>query len=58
MDKRHREEFEKVERGLVSESEFKEALGVLLGGQTGVKFENREPTRKELEARFKLERKD
>ena len=54
MNKRHKEEFEKIERDEVTEQEFMDALGILLKPKTKVKFENREPTRQDLETRYKL----
>lgn len=54
----NRQEIDAVERDEVEEDEFLAALEqVLLAPRGKAKSENREPTRKELERRYRLERR-
>ncbi len=57
-NKRHKDEFDKLDREPVGERDFDEAMNLMLGPKTSVKSENREPTKAELERRFKLRRID
>ena len=52
----HKDEFDKTERDPISEQDFDEAMNLMLGPQTSVKSENREPTKEELNRRYKLAR--
>jgi len=52
----HKKQFDKTEREDVTERDFIEAMKAMLGPRTDVRFENKEPTKKQLETRFKLKR--
>ncbi len=54
---RHRKQFDKTPREEITERDFTDAMKALLGPRTDVRFENREPTKKQLETRFKLKRR-
>ncbi len=54
---RHRKQFDKTEREPITERDFTAAMRAMLGPRTGVRFENREPTKEQLETRFKLKRR-
>ena len=55
----NRREIDAVERDEVEEDEFFAALEqVLLAPQGNVRSENREPTREELNRRYRLERRE
>ena len=54
----NRNQFDKTERRDVSDKDLKDALkGVLLGPRGKTRSENREPTKKELGARYRLDRR-
>ena len=54
----NRKEIDKVEREEVAYEDFMDALkDVLLAPRGEARFENREPTKAELEERWKMERK-
>ena len=55
----NRNQFDKTERRDVSDKDLKDALkGVLLAPRGKARSRNREPTKAELEARQRLDRKD
>ncbi len=55
----NRREIDAVERDEVTREDLEDALAqVLLVPQGSVRSENREPTREELERRYRLERRD
>ena len=55
----NRNQFDKTERRDVSDKDLKDALkGVLLAPRGKARSRNREPTKAELEARHRLDRKD
>ena len=55
----NRNQFDKTERRDVSHKDVKDALkGVLLAPRGKARSENREPKKAELEARYRLDRKD
>ncbi|MCY4356984.1 MAG: hypothetical protein OXD01_05625 [Gammaproteobacteria bacterium] len=51
----HCKQFDREEHEPITERDFTEVVKAMLGGRTNVRFENREPTKKQLETRFKLE---
>lgn len=54
----NRHEFDKTERREVTQQEFEDALeAVLLAPKSKVKSENREPTKAELNAKWRLDRR-
>ena len=55
----NRNQFDKTQRRDVSDKDVKDALkSVLLAPRGKARSENREPTKAELEARYRLDRKD
>ena len=55
----NRNQFDKTERRDVSDKDLKDALkGVLLAPRGKARSENREPAKAELEARYRLDRKE
>ncbi len=54
---RHRKQFDKLPRDETTERDLTDAMRAMLGPRTSVRFENREPTKKQLETRFKLTRR-
>ena len=55
----NRKEIDKVERDEVSRDDFEAAMkSVLLSPRGDARSENREPTKKELETRWKLTRRN
>ena len=56
MNDKHREQFDEEPRDEITEEDFTEAMEQMLSSRTSVRFENKEPTKEELEKRFKLRR--
>ena len=56
MTDKHREQFDQEPRDQITEENFIEAMEQMPGPRTDVRFENQEPTKEELEARFRLRR--
>ena len=54
---RHKKQFDREEREPITERDLTDAMKAMLGGRTDVRFENREPTKKQLETRYKLKRR-
>ena len=53
---KHQEQFDEEPRDEITEEDFTEAMEQMLGPRTDVRFENQEPTKEELERRFRLKR--
>ncbi len=54
MSDRHRKAFEKEEREQITEQDFDGVMEAMLGPKASIRNENKEPTAKELNRRFRL----